>query len=176
MPVAIATTVHGAGRGVDGTAALEKQVAATGGAGCCPEDGSPPAAEHMTAIPARSAFRVWHIALMSLTTLVAAATSAFTYFAQSGGYRRVFQDLGRSLPALTELAMNKEVVLALYGSIAATCIYVFLLARQRIRRGPGVGAWPGRILFWLLFLTLVLDAVIAEALHRPLIDLIESLR
>ncbi|GEM_PF-6908044 len=147
-----------------------------GGAGYCPRDGSPASTEALGAIPPRSAFRGWHVALMTASTCLAVGASWGSYSMQSKSHMRLFQDLGRTLPAITNLVMHREVVNALFGTIAAACVYACLLAMQRIRRGTGVGPWPGRACFWMLFLTMVLDALIAEALHLPLVGLLESLR
>ena len=142
----------------------------------CARCGAAPSAAALRAIPPKSAFQVWHIALMSAAICVVVAMSAGAYGVLAPSYRRLFADLGRTLPALTKLVMRGDIIYALYACIAATSVYVFLLARQRIRRGQGVGTWTGRVLFCELLLALLLNAVVAEGLYRPLVELVESLR
>ena len=146
-----------------------------GKAGTCARCGAASSPDVLRGIPPRSAFGIWHVGMMAAGTWMAVGASCLSYSMQAPAFMRVYSDLGRSLPQLTKLVMHRAVVYAIYGAIALTTLVVFLQARQQIRRGRFVGAWPGRALFWTLFFTATLDGVIQSALHRPLLDLLGDL-
>lgn len=126
-------------------------------------------------VPPGSALGVRQVAVLSALSMLTILIAFVGYWMQAEPYKKVFADIGRSLPAMSNLMMHRELMGPVYGSLAVGCLYVFLLSRESSKRGQRIGTWPARALCILLLSALILDALVQEAFQRPFLDLMRSL-
>ncbi len=92
-------------------------------------------------------------------------------FRSSHELARVFEDLGRSLPRVSSLALRSDVVLPICAVMELSALGLLVWGCMRRRRDLR----PAGALLALMTLSIVLGLTLGIAIRMPLVDLIRSL-